>query len=64
MSSEAWQPPDAAIVIRDALRQLHAGLSRLEQHESTPRPLRFLAMHNLALAEQILHEYLDEAAPP
>jgi hypothetical protein len=62
MSSETWQPPDATIVIRDALRQLHAGLSRLEQHESTPRPLRFLAMHHLALAEQILTDYLEEAS--
>jgi hypothetical protein len=64
MNSDEWEPPTAELVIRDALKHLHAGLSKLERHEQTPRPLRFLAMHNLAIAEQILNEYLSELGPP
>ncbi len=63
-ASNAYWTPDALTAIRDALTQVRAGIARLEQHERTPRPLRFLAMHNLALAEQILADHLTDAQPP
>lgn len=53
--------PDADAAIRAALKQVRAAQQRLEQHDQTPRPLRFLALHHLAVADQILADHLDDA---